>query len=83
MNLFVGSGTISWAITLAIIPLFSALTISETHQAKKLATEAAENGDLDAANRIALDSAVGLYLSIINLFLAILRIAGLILDHVP
>ena len=75
-NLLIGSGALSWVITIATIPVFIGLTIWETKEAKELAREAAQQDDHMAANRIAIISATGLYLNFLNLFLALLRILG-------
>ena len=75
-NLLIGSGALSWVITIATIPVFIGLTIWETREAKELAREAAQQDDHMAANRIAIISATGLYLNFLNLFLALLRTLG-------
>ena len=74
VNIFVGSSFIGWVITLLLLPVFLGLTVYETKQVKELAQEAAVEGDEEAAGKIAIMGAVGLYLNFINLFLIILRI---------
>ena len=83
MNIFIGSNTVSWIITMTIIPLFSALTIWDTKEAKRQAIQAANSGDIHAPTRIALMGAIDLYLNIINLFLAILRVIDSLTDKIP
>ena len=74
VNWFVGSGMLSWIITLVALPIFLGLTVYETKQVKELAQEAAMRGDERAASQIAIMGAVGLYLVFLNLFLILLRI---------
>ena len=74
VNIFIGSSFIGWVVTLLLLPVFLGLTIYETKQVKELAQEAAAEGDEEAAGKIAIMGAVGLYLNFINLFLIILRI---------
>ena len=74
VNIFVGSSFIGWVVTLLLLPVFLGLTVYETKQVKELAQEAAIEGDEEAAGKIAIMGAVGLYLNFINLFLIILRI---------
>ena len=74
VNIFIGSSLIGWVVTLLLLPVFLGLTIYETKQVKELAQEAAAEGDEEAAGKIAIMGAVGLYLNFINLFLIILRI---------
>ena len=74
VNLFIGSGMLSWIITLVALPIFLGLTVYETKQVKELAQEAAMLGDEQAASRIAIAGAVGLYVVFLNIFLILLRI---------
>ena len=74
VNIFIGSSFIGWVVTLLLLPVFLGLTVYETKQVKELAQEAAIEGDEEAAGKIAIMGAVGLYLNFINLFLIILRI---------
>ncbi len=74
VNIFIGSGILSWIVTLLLLPVFLALTVYETKQVKELAEQAASEGDRDAASRISIMGAVGLYLSFINIFMIVLRI---------
>lgn len=74
VNLFIGSGLLSWVVTLVALPIFLGLTAYETKQVKELAQEAAAQGDERAASQVAIMGAVGLYLNFLNLFLILLRI---------
>ena len=73
-NMFIGSGLISWVVTLAALPIFLGLTVYETKQVKEMAQEAAVRGDARAASQVAIMGAVGLYVNFLNLFLILLRI---------
>lgn len=74
VNIFLGSNMLSWIITLVALPIFLGLTVYETKQVKELAQEAAMLGDEQAASRIAIAGAVGLYVIFLNIFLILLRI---------
>lgn len=74
INIFIGSGLLSWLITLIALPLFLGLVIWETKEVKELAQQAAQEGDAKAAGQIAIIGAAGLYLSFLNIFLILLRI---------
>ena len=74
INIFIGSGLLSWLITLIALPLFLGLVIWETKEVKELAQQAAQEGDAKAAGQIAIIGAAGLYLVFLNIFLILLRI---------
>ncbi len=74
VNIFIGSGFLSWMVTLVALPIFLGLTVYETKEVKELAQEAASEGDTRAAGTIAIIGAVGLYLNFLNIFLILLRI---------
>ena len=61
-------------ISVIILPIFMGLTAWETQAVKRQAQEAAQQGDLNAASRIALIGAAGMFLNIVNMFLALLHI---------
>lgn len=73
-NLFIGSGMLSWIVTLVALPIFLGLTVYETKQVKEMAQDAAMRGDERAAGQVAIMGAVGLYVNFLNLFLILLRI---------
>ena len=59
------------------IPIFMGLTAWETREVKREAQTAASEGDGQAAQRIALVGAAGMFLSILNMFLALLNLLSL------
>ena len=59
------------------IPIFMGLTAWETREIKREAQEAASDGDAEATKRIALLGAAGMFLSILNMFLALLDLLSL------
>ena len=73
-NIFLGSGMLSWIITLVALPIFLGLTVYETKQVKELAMQAAMEGNERAASQVAIMGAVGLYVAFLNIFLILLRI---------
>ena len=73
-NMFIGSGMLSWIVTLVALPIFLGLTVYETKQVKEMAQDAAMRGDERAAGQVAIMGAVGLYVNFLNLFLILLRI---------
>ena len=73
-NMFIGSGILSWIVTLVALPIFLGLTVYETKQVKEMAQDAAMRGDERAAGQVAIMGAVGLYVNFLNLFLILLRI---------
>ena len=77
VNIFIGSGLLSWIVTLVALPIFLGLTVYQTKQVKEMAQEAAARGDERAASQVAIMGAVGLYVNFLNLFLILLRILDL------
>ena len=73
MLLFRSSG-LQLLISIIILPIFMAMTAWETQAIKQEAQEAANQGDSSAAGRIALIGAAGMFLNIVNMFLALLHI---------
>ena len=61
-------------ISVIVVPVFMGLTAWETQAIKQEAQDAASQGNEDAASRIALIGAAGMFLNIINMFLALLNI---------
>jgi hypothetical protein len=72
INIFLGSGTISWIISIVGIVIFTALTAYDVQRI--------QNGDIAAATgsleKAAVIGALHLYLNFINLFLFFLRLFG-------
>ena len=64
-------------LSVITLPIFMGLTAWETQAVKNEAQEAAAMGDHDAARRIALIGSAGMFLNIVNMFLALLHIFGI------
>ena len=73
--LFQSSG-LQLLLSVITLPIFMGLTAWETQAIKQEAQVAAEEGDADAARRIALVGSAGMFLNIVNMFLALLHIFG-------
>lgn len=73
INFFIASSMISWIITYAVVIIFPLLIAYETQQLKEFALN---NTDDRMAGRMAVVGALMLYISFINIFLALLRILG-------
>jgi len=73
VNIFVGSSTLDWIISIVGVLIFIGLTAWDTQQVKQLA---AANLDPVLADKLATMGAMNLYLDFINLFLFLLRIFG-------
>ena len=73
--LFQSSG-LQLLLSVITLPIFMGLTAWETQAVKQEAQEAAAEGNADAASRIALVGAAGMFLNIVNMFLALLHIFG-------
>jgi uncharacterized protein len=74
VNVFMASDALSWIITYAVLAVFIGLTAYETQKLKQFAQDHADNADL--ASRMAIIGSLVLYISFINMFMAILRILG-------
>ena len=64
-------------MSLITIPIFMGLTAWETREMKREAQRAASDGDSEAARRLAVVGASGLFLSILNMFLTLLNLISL------
>jgi hypothetical protein len=73
-NLFIASTALDWVITYAILVIFLGLTAYRTQMLKAIAWET--RGAPQLAARYAVVGSLLLYISFVNLFLAILRILG-------
>lgn len=71
--LFQSSG-LQLLLSVITLPIFMGLTAWETQAVKQEAQEAAATGNADAASRIALIGSAGMFLNIVNMFLALLHI---------
>ncbi|MGM9852500.1 MAG: Bax inhibitor-1/YccA family protein [Muribaculaceae bacterium] len=72
VNIFVGSDTMGWIISIAGVLIFVGLTAWDTQQIKEMALTAPG----EAAGRLAVLGALTLYLDFINMFLYLLRFFG-------
>ena len=75
VNLFLRSSGLDWIISLIGVVLFTALTAYDVQRVKRLATETDLYDDTQVG-RLAVISALSLYLDFINLFLCLLRFFG-------
>ena len=73
--LFQSSG-LQLLLSVITLPIFMGLTAWETQAVKQEAQQAAADSNADAASRIALVGAAGMFLNIVNMFLALLHIFG-------
>lgn len=76
VNLFLGSESLDWIISIAGVVLFSLLTVYDTFKLKKLYLTYNNNNDTIADDKISIWGALTLYLDFINLFLYMLRFLG-------
>ena len=74
--LFQSSG-LQLLLSVITLPIFMGLTAWETQAIKQEAQVAAAEGNADAASRIALVGSAGMFLNIVNMFLALLHIFGI------
>ena len=75
VNIFLRSSGLDWIISLIGVVLFTALTAYDVQRVKRLATENDLYDDTQVG-RLAVISALSLYLDFINLFLYLLRFFG-------
>ena len=78
--LFQSSG-LQLLLSVITLPIFMGLTAWETQAVKQEAREAAATGNADAASRIALIGSAGMFLNIVNMFLALLHIFNFFGGH--
>ena len=74
VNFWLANDTFSWFITYGILAVFIGITAWETQQLRYMAGQLAH--DREMATRYAIVGSLVLYISFINIFLAILRILG-------
>jgi uncharacterized protein len=78
INIFVGSSALQFAISIIAVVIFTGLTAWDTQRLKE---EYAENVGHEAAGKLAVMGALGLYLNFINLFQALLSLFGMSRDE--
>ena len=74
INIFVGSNTMSFVISLIAVPLFAGLTAYDMQKIKEIYYHT--QGDVAAQSRAAVMGALTLYLDFINLFIHLLQLMG-------
>ena len=74
VNFWLANSALSWIITYGILILFIGITAYETQMLRRMAMQMGNNREM--ATRYAIVGSLVLYISFINLFLAILRILG-------
>ena len=74
VNVFLASNALSWVITYAVLAVFIGITAYQTQHLKEMAYEFQGNGAM--LSRVAIVGSLVLYISFINMFMAILRILG-------
>ena len=74
VNFWLANNALSWIITYGILILFIGITAYETQMLRRMAMQLGSNREM--ATRYAIVGSLVLYISFINLFLAILRILG-------
>ncbi len=72
VNIFLGSSTLQWIISIAGVAIFVGLTAWDTQKIKAMA----EMTDVSQAGKVSTLGALSLYLDFINLFIYLLRILG-------
>lgn len=73
-NVFFASNAVSWFITYGVLILFIIITAWKTQDLKNIAAQFSDNPEM--LTRAAVLGSIMLYITFINLFLAILRIMG-------
>ncbi len=76
INMFLGSSTMDFVISIFGVLLFTALTAYDTQKIKVMAQDPAIQSDGNALLKVSIYGALNLYLDFINLFLYLLRLFG-------
>jgi FtsH-binding integral membrane protein len=76
INMFLGSSTMDFVISIFGVLLFTALTAYDTQKIKVMAQDPAIQNDSNALLKVSIYGALNLYLDFINLFLYLLRLFG-------
>lgn len=74
LNIFLGSSSLDWIISIAGMIIFLGLTAYDTKKIRNFYINSANNTDETLVSKVAVIGALELYLDFINLFLYILRI---------
>lgn len=75
INLFVGSGSLNYLISVGGVIIFTGLTAYDVQKFSRISRQIG-TGEGDAAMKISIIGALNLYLDFINMFLFLLRITG-------
>jgi hypothetical protein len=76
VNIFLGSATLDWIISLVGVAVFVGLTAYDTQQIQHWSAEAGNSMSKADYTRLSIMGALKLYLDFINLFLFLLRLLG-------
>ena len=76
VNIFLASDALSWAISVITVIVFSGLTAWKTQELKSMALANAHDLGSDVMRKVSIFGALSLYISFINIFLAILNLTG-------
>lgn len=76
VNIFLGSSTMDFIISIIGVLIFTALTAYDTQKIKRMAADAGIQNDSTLVARLSVLGALTLYLDFVNLFLFLLRLMG-------
>jgi uncharacterized protein len=76
VNMFLGSSTLGFVISVAGVLIFTALTAYDTQKIKEMSMSPQMQGDGNLAMKFSIYGALILYLDLLNLFLFLLQIFG-------
>jgi FtsH-binding integral membrane protein len=76
VNIFLGSGVMSLAISVLGVLIFAGLTAYDTQNIKNTYLAHAHNGDSEWLGKAAIMGALNLYLDFINMFMFLLQLLG-------
>ena len=76
VNIFIGSGVMSLAISVLGVLIFAGLTAYDTQNIKNTYLEHAQMGDQEFLGKAAIMGALNLYLDFINMFMFLLQLLG-------
>ena len=76
VNIFLGSSTMDFIISIIGVLIFTALTAYDTQKIKRMAADANIQADGTVTAKLAVLGALTLYLDFVNLFLFLLRLMG-------
>jgi len=74
INIFIGSSTLGFIISIGGVIIFTGLTAYDTQKIKEMSYQIEADGDGNAAMKFSIIGALTLYLDFINLFIFLLQI---------